>query len=65
MLLLTAAERDRFAAWLEYEAESDRQMIEQMRKLSVPAAVIDRRKLEIAAALIIAKKLRETTSETL
>lgn len=58
MIDLTKEERDRFAAWLEQEAASDKGLLEQMEKLPNMAAVISHRKNEIIAALLVARKLR-------
>ena len=52
-LMLTDEERNRFAAWLEREAETGQGIVEQ------------REKQNIAAAIIIARKLRNTHSETI
>lgn len=58
LINLTAAERDRFATWLEQEAETDKGMLEQMEKLGGMHPMIKQRKNEIVAALMIARKLR-------
>jgi hypothetical protein len=58
MINLTAAERDRFATWLEQEAATDKGLLEQMEKLGGMAPVIQQRKNEIVAALLVARKLR-------
>ena len=65
-LLLTAEERDRFASWLELEAAIGKGLIEQLEKLGpMSAPVIAREKQESTAALIIARKLRATSSESI
>jgi hypothetical protein len=61
-LLLTDAERQRFAEWLENEATTAKALIEQMEKLGVPAPLIAREKAEAGAALLIARRLRTTES---
>jgi hypothetical protein len=61
-LLLTDAERLRFAEWLEHEAATAKSLIEQMEKLDVPAPLIMREKAEAGASLLIARKLRATES---
>ena len=65
-MLLTPEERERFAAWLEHEAMTARGMIEQLEKLGPHTApIIWRQKQEAAAALIIARKLRATSSDSI
>lgn len=65
-LLLTAQERDRFAAWLENEARTADALVEQMLKLGPHAAVIARREIEERdAARIIARKLRQIEDQTI
>lgn len=68
-LLLSAQERERFAAWLEHEAESDRGMIEQMEKLAQHTEAVEavRKKLNVErlAALVIMKKLRSVEDVTI
>lgn len=64
-LLLTDAERSRFAQWLEHEAKTAKGLIEQMEKIGVPEPLITREKAELGAALLIARKLRMTESFTI
>jgi len=58
LINLTAEERDRFASWLEQEAETDRGFLVQMEKLDGMTPFIQKRKNEIVAALMVARKLR-------
>lgn len=65
-LLLTDQERLRFAAWLEHEAATTKGIVEQMEKLGPHTApMVARQKTEAAAALLIARKLRETHSDSI
>ena len=64
-MLLTNEERERFAAYLEQEARSDLAILEQMEKSNMPAALIQKYRVEAMAAQVIAKKLRSTESETI
>lgn len=65
-LLLTQQERDRFAAWLENEAATSKLLIEQMEKLGPHALpVLNLERTEMNAAIVIARKLRNTTSESI
>ena len=66
-LLLTAAERNRFASWLENEAKTAEKMIEQMKKLpeSIATVLIMREELERSAALILARKLRSIEDQSI
>lgn len=65
-LLLTDRERERFAAWLEHEAATEKGLIEQMEKLGPAfAAVVEQRKREAGASLLIARKLRSTQSTSI
>lgn len=61
-MLLSDAERDRFASWLERNADSARAIFRQLENLPHAAPLATSLKQEIAASLIIAKKLRETES---
>ena len=64
---LTDRERNKFAAYLEFEAQSDNAMAEQMDKLGGAGMDVMARKLraEAAAALLIARKLRSTETATI
>lgn len=62
MLLLSEQERERFAAWLEQEAATSEAVVEQMSKLTVPQAFVDKERAEANAARIIARRLRATES---
>jgi hypothetical protein len=66
-LLLTAAERNRFASWLENEAEAARLMIEQMKTFpkTTASVLIMREELERSAALILARKLRSIEDQSI
>jgi len=65
-LQLTAAERDRFATWLEQEAVVAKGLIEQMEKLGPMASILaTRTKAEGAACLLIARRLRATEAESI
>lgn len=62
-MLLTQDERDRFATWLELEAETATGIIRQLEKMGPGVApLVLREKAEAAAALLIARKLRATES---
>ena len=65
-MLLTGDERERFATWLEREANTASGLVEQMEKLGPHAApMVAREKAEAAAALLIARKLRAIHSESI
>jgi len=65
-LLLTEQERERFASWLEHEAAVSQGLIEQLEKLGAAGAIASfREKQEAVAALLIARKLRETQSQSI
>ena len=59
-LLLTAAERDRFATWLEREAATAKGLAAQAEKINAAEFIVKKLRAEAAAALIIASKLRST-----
>lgn len=66
MDFLTDQERNRFAAWLEHEAATDKGLLEQMEKLGPAFAVVTaHKKGEIDAALLIARKLRSIESQSI
>lgn len=60
--LLTDAERNRFATWLEQEAMQGDAMAKQMEGMNMPKELITRERNEALAAKIIANKLRSTES---
>jgi hypothetical protein len=61
-LLLSDAERDRFAAWLEHEAKQSALMAKVMEDNKMPDELIRRERAEATAAALIARKLRQTES---
>jgi hypothetical protein len=66
MINLSAQERDRFATWLEQEAESDDAMATQLGKLPGNyEAMRSKWNAEALAARVIARKLRSIETETL
>ena len=63
---LTMQERDKFAAYLMQEIESDKLMMEQVTKLGPSGEMlIPKMKQNIVAAILIAKKLRDVEEITL
>lgn len=66
-LLLTKAERDRFAEWLEREAQSDKALSRQIQGFPTGKTINDelakRYNVHAAACLIVAQRLRETIDE--
>lgn len=54
-LLLTAQERDRFAAWLQLEIETSRGMLEQFEKVGGPGMdiIAKRERTKIAGFVIV------------
>ena len=61
--MLTQAERDRFATYLEQEAKSDEILLIQMRKILAPAPAVQKVNVEMMAAKVIAMKLRSIEGE--
>ncbi|HSX11540.1 MAG TPA: hypothetical protein VLF94_07500 [Chlamydiales bacterium] len=59
-MILTPEERNRFATYLELDAESNFKIVEQMEKINTPAFVIEKYKTDATASLIVARKLRNT-----
>ncbi len=63
---LTHQERDRFATWLEREADTDEMMVEQLEKLpSRPEPLAKKYRVEMMAARVVAQKLRSISDESL
>ena len=62
MILLTDAERDRFAAYLEQGSSSDEAMADQVDKIG-PPVFAKKLRAEALAAKIVAAKLRATRIE--
>ena len=56
-LLLSRQERERFAAWLEHEADTDQGLIRQMEAVR-QELVAKHFKVRVAAYRIVAKELR-------
>lgn len=61
-MILTAAERQKFAEYCEAQAFANTGILEQMKKLKIPEVVIQARQEEIKAFSLIAKILRSTHS---
>jgi len=55
--LLTPEERDRFALWLERQAEASKGITEQMEKLGLPLEVLQKEKVKMVACMVVAKML--------
>lgn len=64
-LLLTDQERERFVSWLEVDVASSKAILEQMKDFSVQKPMIERTKLEILASMIVLKRLRTVSIETI
>jgi len=66
-VMLTAEERERFAAWCEEDAKTTFGLVEQMGKLLGGGieAVAKRKRTEALAQSIVAKMLRSAQSMTL
>ncbi len=66
MIYLDQHERDKFAAYLEQDSESDSSMIEQLIKVGMaPEQLIKKMKAEAVASRIVALKLRSIETETI
>lgn len=65
-LLLSDAERRRFADWLEHEAETGSELVRQLELLpGIPTGMVNRQRAEASAAALIAAKLRATESSVI
>ena len=65
MVNLTPQERDRFAAWLEWEAKTDNGLVEQMAKLNLPEPMIKRKRAMATAKMMVAIDLRSWEEQTI
>ena len=67
MITLNQRERDKFASWLEWEAECARGLLGHVKKLGEPIASTMGKvfEVEIVSSLTIAKKLRDTEDMTM
>ncbi len=65
--LLTAAERERFAEWLEAEAASDRELARQLEKVAGPAGryMAEGKAASAAAKELVLAELRATETFSL
>ncbi len=58
IISLSQKERDRFALWLEQEANSDKLILSQMEKISVANPLVKQKKIHVLSYLTVAKILR-------
>jgi hypothetical protein len=58
IIQLTQAERDKFATWIEQEAESDRLILGQMDKTTIPEMMKTQWRAKIMAFAIVSRHLR-------
>lgn len=65
VLMLTTAERERFAAWLEQDAHSTAKMVELLNQTTHGAIVGKKMKAEAAAMFFVAYKLRSIEDMTI
>jgi hypothetical protein len=67
MINLTQQEREKFAAFLEQEAESALGLAEQAEKLKTPPtdSIAKKLRIEVAANRIVAGLLRSTETDTI
>lgn len=63
--MLTQAEREKFADYLEREALSDAAMVKRMEEMKVPEEMIKRLRIETMAARVICLKLRSISTDTI
>ena len=63
--MLTPQERDKFALYLEQEAATDDQMVDQLEKMGGVEPMVKKLRAEAMAAKIIAAKLRSIEDETI
>lgn len=59
-LLLSDEERERFATWLEREAETNEGMVKHMASMKVPEPMMQRMRTEAMACRIVVARLRST-----
>lgn len=62
LIWLSTEERERFAAWLEQDAEGTRGLIEQMKRLPNSTGLVHLKTEEMEAEVIVARMLRATES---
>jgi len=66
IIVLTIAERNRFADWLQQDIETNKLLLEQLSKLgSDGESVAKRMKIETTCEMIVYKKLRDIQEETI
>lgn len=63
--MLTEAHKIAFMAWLESQIDSDRKLVEHMKRVNVPPAVILVYERDIRCAIHILEKLRNTEVQTI
>ncbi len=67
IITLTPKERNKFIGWLQQEVESDRILIQQIKKLPVGSAgveVLEKIMMEeLAGAIVVCKKLLNTEEQ--
>jgi len=57
MINLTQQEREKFALWLKQDAETDKGMIEQLKKINAPEVIINKKGKEMIAKMIVSNML--------
>ena len=62
---LSDQERERFAAYLMQDVESNRMIVQQLEKLPYGAPIVESKKREMAACLIVARMLTSGETQTI
>ena len=64
-MILTNAERKRFLEYLEAEAYSSEQLVEQMKKIAVPGELLKQNQVLVLACRVLIDRLRSGESMTM
>ena len=62
--MLTREEREKFARWAFERAKDNGEVVEQMKRIGVPAAVIEQLASEHAALLFVGRLLLSSHDDT-
>jgi len=65
VITLTQDERNKFSAWLRQEAESYRDILVQLEKLSGVDPIVKQKKQYVVACIIVANTLDSIEEETI
>ncbi len=64
-MLLSAEDRAKFAAWCQQEVTSNKAILEQMKNMNLPEALMKEKRIETAACAVVFKMLSTGETQTI